>query len=83
MGLPRYIQDENNKQIPQYEYVVQYEKSSESNPARIKLGIKLLHDIKITTQTGRIFRGETNQYLRGVQSARFTKEDFEKLAKKS
>ncbi|HBB04206.1 TPA: hypothetical protein DCZ39_04925 [Patescibacteria group bacterium] len=65
------------------EYVVTYEEASGDTPARIKVGAKLLRDIKVMTQTGKVFTKRTGEHIRAIQSSRFTEEEFVTLAKKS
>lgn len=83
LGIPRYATDEHNKKISQMEYVVTYEEARGDTPARIKVGAKLLRDIEVKTQTGKVFTKRAGEHIRAIQSSRFTEEEFVELAKKS
>ncbi len=66
------------------EYVVEYEEASWHSPARIKLGAKCKENIQVYGSTARRpFEKKAGEYIRAVQSARFTEEEFKKLAKES
>jgi hypothetical protein len=66
------------------EYVVEYEEASWHSPARIKLGAKCKENIQVYGSTARRpFEKKAGEYIRAVQSARFTEEEFKQLAKES
>ena len=66
------------------EYAVEYEEANQYTPARIKLGAKLKEDVKVYSNTKRRpYEKKAGEYIRAVQSARFTEKEFEQLAKES
>ncbi len=78
-----YIKNDKGETKPNIEYVVKYEEAENGNPAMMKLGIKCNGNVDIRTKTGKNFHKKAGEYIRAVQSSRFTQEEFEWLAKKS
>jgi len=73
LGIPR----------DKLEYVVEYEKGwSKDHPAKIKVGAKFIENVTIPTSKGKITK-KKDEYIRAIQSARFTDEQFKEVAKQS
>ncbi len=62
---------------------VEYDEATANRPARIKAGAEFTRDVEIVTPTGKKYTKKKGEHIRAIQSARFTEEDIQSLAKKA